>query len=1557
MSTLLTNLGGTLGFGEYYLTRNDDSYKNGIEVASVFGADGLNFFGRHYTYFSVNNNGNISFANDANSGLSTYTPFGLQEGGYALIAPFFADVDTRFLSDAAAEANQITPTPDGTSQGSNLVWYDLDPEGNNGKGVLTVTWDDVGYYSYATDKLNAFQLQLIGQGNGNFDIVFRYEAVNWTTGIASGGLYGLGGTVARAGYSTGDGSAWYELPQSGNQDAMLSLDTSAGNTGEAGSYLFTVRNSQEVGVLNGTEGDDLLAGSTMHDTIYGFAGNDYLIGNSGDDLLVGGAGDDTYTVDEGDIITEEVDGGFDTIFAATTYTLPNNVEVLRLTGAASVNAIGNNGDNIFVGNIGNNLFDGGDGFDTVDYSRSRSEITVNLTQTTPYSIGGYEGSDTFLRIENLYGSTYSDYLQGNNSENILRGNAGADTLQGNGGNDTLDGGDGVDTIWLANSFSEYTITYNAASGFLQSVHNSTIESSDGIDSLRYVEYLRFSDVLYCVKIVENALELTRENIAPSFKTILSTVASTNEDTLVAITFQDILVTTECVDIDGSITSFNISDLHSGSLWIGADSNSALPYNYYSTSLIDANNNAYWKPDQDANGLLGAFTVVAFDNEGAITESSHTLNVDVLPQSDAPSISIPHPLFDNPLTYSTQDYPTDIALGDLNGDMLKDMVVVNEESNSLSVYINQGDAIFAPQELYFVGNSTRGISFIDINSDEALDIALAINGDWNSYILLLLNNGSGEFHALPTTLPTGYYATSVASGDFNGDQLMDVVVANFGTYSVSVFINNGNNTFTAQEPYLLDDSPYDLVAVDYNEDGSLDLLAASNYGNNISVLKGNGNGGFTDCKNYQVGDNPKALATADFNGDGKSDIAVANSGNNSVSLLLQNEVGEFIAPATYEVGNNPQAITVADLNGDGFLDLLTANYNSNAVSVLLNNGDATFIAQDDYSVGYAPIALASSDVNSDGYADIAVVNYQENSVSVLTNISFLTTFYSGTVPVIVSPTITIDDADNRYGWNNATLGIQISTHADSDDMLHLPLTNAGDGSIWLHVSDAGYALMAGELQIASANSAKAEGDAAWIFTFNGEASSEMVQAVGQAILFSNSNTLDSFAERTVTYTVTDADGLSCSASQTVSVMVDELPPTLLSAYPTHNAEAVSVTETLFFTFSEPITLNSGAITLHAASPTGIALAADISIVGNSLQLDPLMPLQPDVEYFVTFEEKSITDRAGNAFVESISYSFTTESAPILRHALSGVVQFWNSNDAITDVATTLMTLPYEHGSQLVEFHNLQRDDESFSVEVWITPTEALHSVQLHFLLPTTNATPSWQEATGLPSGWHMAYNSNNSGSFALSSMGDAVIEAGSVKLGQLTFAAPSGIERAELLLTSGEFGCDGGEDLLETVDIAPTGIAFSCVDTANDGSYHHFDMLEGSYALQAAKEAVPEGQSAVTAADAYAALQMAANINPNGNESEVLQWQYLAADVNHDGKVRAADALNILKMAVNYEGAPEEAWIFMPDYVAGYEMTRSTVDWSAEEIVVDLLSNEAMSLIGIVRGDVDGSWMG
>ncbi len=240
MSTSLVNgLGGSAGFGENALGRTDDGYTGFIDLRQVF-PDGLNMFGHVYTGLYLNNNGSVTFAQPT----GTYTPSAISGGtGNPIIAPFWADVDTR-----GAPGNV---TPGGTSTGANMLWYDL----NSATHTFTATWDDVGYYSYHVDKPNAFQLQLIGvpdaQGNetGDFDIVFRYEAIQWVTGDASGGSGGLGGLVARAGYSSGDGVDYFDLPQSGDQAQMLALP-GASNIGAPGTYLFSVRNGAALATIS-----------------------------------------------------------------------------------------------------------------------------------------------------------------------------------------------------------------------------------------------------------------------------------------------------------------------------------------------------------------------------------------------------------------------------------------------------------------------------------------------------------------------------------------------------------------------------------------------------------------------------------------------------------------------------------------------------------------------------------------------------------------------------------------------------------------------------------------------------------------------------------------------------------------------------------------------------------------------------------------------------------------------------------------------------------------------------------------------------------------------------------------------------------------------------------------------------------------------------------------------------------------------------------------------------------------------------------------------------------
>jgi hypothetical protein len=230
MATSLVNgLGGSAGFGEGVLARNNNGSTGYIDLRSIF-PNGINFYGTIYYGLYVNNNGSVSFGN----AVGAYTPSAIT-GNTAtpLIAPFWADVDTRGGSGNISAG--------GTSTGTNLVYYDI----NTANNTFTVTWDDVGYYSSATNKVNAFQLQIVRVGTSDFDILFRYENIDWTTGNASGGSGGLGGTVARAGYSSGDGTNFYELPQSGNQASVLNLESSS-NTGTAGLWSFQVRNGAPV---------------------------------------------------------------------------------------------------------------------------------------------------------------------------------------------------------------------------------------------------------------------------------------------------------------------------------------------------------------------------------------------------------------------------------------------------------------------------------------------------------------------------------------------------------------------------------------------------------------------------------------------------------------------------------------------------------------------------------------------------------------------------------------------------------------------------------------------------------------------------------------------------------------------------------------------------------------------------------------------------------------------------------------------------------------------------------------------------------------------------------------------------------------------------------------------------------------------------------------------------------------------------------------------------------------------------------------------------------------
>lgn len=211
------------GFNSNVLGANDDGFAGPVDLPFA-----ANFFGTTYSSLYVNNNGNLTF----NQGQGTYTPFGIGAGytGQPIIAPFFADIDTR-------------------GAGSGLVTY-----GNGtyaGHTAFGANYPDVGYFGSHTDKLNDFQVILVDRGDvgaGDFDIYFNYDQIQFETGDASGGRGGLGGTSATVGYSagTGDPGSYYEFPGSRVPGSFIDGGTmplvSTTNDGVPGQFLFQVRN-------------------------------------------------------------------------------------------------------------------------------------------------------------------------------------------------------------------------------------------------------------------------------------------------------------------------------------------------------------------------------------------------------------------------------------------------------------------------------------------------------------------------------------------------------------------------------------------------------------------------------------------------------------------------------------------------------------------------------------------------------------------------------------------------------------------------------------------------------------------------------------------------------------------------------------------------------------------------------------------------------------------------------------------------------------------------------------------------------------------------------------------------------------------------------------------------------------------------------------------------------------------------------------------------------------------------------------------------------------------
>lgn len=312
-------------------------------------------------------------------------------------------------------------------------------------------------------------------------------------------------------------------------------------------------------------------------------------------------------------------------------------------------------------------------------------------------------------------------------------------------------------------------------------------------------------------------------------------------------------------------------------------------------------------------------------------------------------------------------PIALVSGNFNGAGGDDLAVANSFSSNVAILLDFNGTSFASERYVEVGLIPTSLATGDLlhstgpGTDGHLDLVVTNNlanpAGTTKNVSLLRNNGQGTFTAF-TQLSGGNHPSAVATGDFNGDGIIDIAITNYGT----------------------NPSGADLGDVRV-------LLAQANGPYQTSVV----------CRpvagtGIQPGAGPTAIVARDLNGDQQLDLAVTNFLTDNVTVCLGNGNGTFAFGALLPGGSGPTDIAAVDMDADTDLDLLITNAKTQKVGILrsrLSEGAFGFEPAESFGsatfVGQTRLALATANLDRQGGPDLVVANTLENAVSIHTNV--------------------------------------------------------------------------------------------------------------------------------------------------------------------------------------------------------------------------------------------------------------------------------------------------------------------------------------------------------------------------------------------------------------------------------------------------------------------------------------------------------------------------------------------------------------------------------------------
>jgi hypothetical protein len=335
-------------------------------------------------------------------------------------------------------------------------------------------------------------------------------------------------------------------------------------------------------------------------------------------------------------------------------------------------------------------------------------------------------------------------------------------------------------------------------------------------------------------------------------------------------------------------------------------------------------------------------------------------------------------------YAMGTQPSDVVIGDFDGDGALDVATANRGSDDVSVRLGAGDGTLGAEATFVAGDVPVALEVGRFDAGNDDDLAVVVQGA--SAVAILLADGNGGFGAA-TPIAAGTMPIDVTTGQLDNalDMDVDLVVLDAGADDYRVLVSDGDGTFTLHGPFTTDvATPATLVAGSYNSmtdmntdvfvlggdtyrgspgngagdvddatlvgqvldgtnlvraiagaidgDATVDILVADDVGDQIILLRSMGNAQFATATATAQMD-PSDVAFGDVTNDESPDVVVCHAGADTVAVIPQ-EMGMFGAAQAFAVGTAPTGVKVGDLDEDGALDLVVSH--TGGVSVLLSD---------------------------------------------------------------------------------------------------------------------------------------------------------------------------------------------------------------------------------------------------------------------------------------------------------------------------------------------------------------------------------------------------------------------------------------------------------------------------------------------------------------------------------------------------------------------------------------------------------------------------------------------